>query len=1116
MTDQIESVRASSTAERAEAEIARKNEQLQEAQAHIESVLASITDTHILFDRQWRYVYVNEAAGHAIGRPRERILGRTLWELFPDIVGTELDRQYHRAMDERVPVAFDFHYPTRDTWWANRFYPTPEGLAVFATDITDRKRAEEALRRGQDELEQRVFQRTEQLSAVNAELLKEIAERKRAEAGLVALKDELAAELTAMARLHEVSTRLLTTTELQPLLEEVLSATMTLLNADFGNVQLYDPKSHALKISAQRGFQQEFLDYFDSVQEGTASCGAAMERRERVIVEDVLTDPVFAPHLHIVVAAGYRAVQSTPLFSRDGELLGMISTHFRQPHRPSERELRFIDLYARLAAEMIERKRIEQMLQEHQHRFRVALESSAVAFTLLRAVRDESAHIVDFGWLYLNPAASRILGRAPEELIGRRVREVLPDAWEPPGLFEGFVQVVHTGEPRDLEVLSRRNGIDTWFHNIAAKLDDGIAVWFADVTERRRAEEELRRSEAFLAEGQRISHTGSWAVKFPSEDVFWSEEMYRIYGLDPATTKLSQQLAFQLIHPEDRLSVQMAFERAVRDKSDYAVAHRAIMADGSIKHLHALGHPMFNESGDVIEYVGTVMDVTEPKLAEAALRRSEAYLAEGQRLSHTASWAWNISSEDLYWSEEHYRIFGLNGSNAKPTKASTEHLIHREDRTLVEQTLEKAVQERSGFDLEFRIVLPDGTVKHLHSLGHPIDNGSADLEFAGVVMDVTERRDGEAKLAESERRFRQLAESIPHHVWSFRPDSSSVGYCNQRLIDYTGLTPEEIKTAGWAALHPDDVERVKAAWEKAWANGGDYQMEQRVRGRDGRYRRFVCRGVAVKDEQGRPIEWFGTDTDVEERRRAEEALHKSQAELAHVSRMTMMGELAASIAHEINQPLGAIVNNSNACLGLFNRSAPQREVREALSDIVSDANRASAIIARIRALYKRTPPEKTSLTIEHVIADVLTLAHVPLVERHIKVRTELADDLPRVLGDRVQLQQVLLILVVNGVEAMLAVADERRVLTIGGRREELDGRPGVLITVQDFGGGFKPEDSERLFDAFYTSKPDGLGMGLRISRSIVEAHGGRLWATSNDGQGATFHFALPAETPLAS
>jgi PAS domain S-box-containing protein len=848
-------------AEAAEAEVARKNEQLQEARARTESVLASVTDTHILFDRRWRYVYVNEAAARAIGLPREHIvgLGRTLWELFPDIVGTELDRQYHRAMDERVPVAFDFYYSTRDTWWANRFYPTPEGLAIFATEITERKRAEEALRRARDELEQRVFERTAQLSAANAELSKEIAERKQAEAGLLALKDELAAEVTAMTRLHELSTRLLASTELQPLLEGVLDATIALLNADFGNVQLYNPQTGALEIVAHRGFQQEFLDYFNSVHEGTASCGAALQRRrERVIVEDVLTDPVFEPHLQIVAAAGYRAVQSTPLFSRSGEPLGMISTHFRQPHRPSERELRLTDLYARQAAEMIERKRAEQTLREHQQRFRVALESSAVAFTILRAVRDESARIIDFEWLYLNPAASRILGRAPEKLIGRQVLEVLPDAWDPPRLFECFVQVVHTGEHGDLEVLSRPNGIDRWFRNIATKLDDGLAVWFADVTERRRAEEDLRRSEAFLAEGQRISHTGSWSVKIPSEDVFWSQEVFRIHGLDPATTKLSQQMVFQLIHPEDRLFVKEAFERALRDKSDYAVEHRAILADGSIKHLHALGHPAFNESGDLIEYVGTIMDTTE-------------------------------------------------------------------------------------------------------------------------------------------------------------------------------------------------------------------------------------------------------------RKRAEEEIRKTEAELRHVTRVTTMGELAASIAHEINQPLGAIVNNGNVAMRLATAENGSRDkLVEVLSDIVSDANRTSAIIARIRSVMRKSAPEKTSLQLKDLVADVLALAQRELAERRIEVRTELPEDLPRVSGDRVQLHQVLLNLLMNGMEAMSAVEYERRVITIRGQRDELDGRPAVLITVRDLGGGFEPEDSERLFDAFYTTKPDGLGMGLRISRSIVEAHSGRLWAMSGAGPGATFYCVLPA------
>jgi signal transduction histidine kinase len=249
--------------------------------------------------------------------------------------------------------------------------------------------------------------------------------------------------------------------------------------------------------------------------------------------------------------------------------------------------------------------------------------------------------------------------------------------------------------------------------------------------------------------------------------------------------------------------------------------------------------------------------------------------------------------------------------------------------------------------------------------------------------------------------------------------------------------------------------------------------------------------------------------DITERKRAEETLQQLQAELAHVTRTTTMGELAASIAHEINQPLGAIVNNGNACLRLLGEAPAQDDVRQALADIVDDANRASAVIARIRALTKQSIPEKAALNFRDVIADVLTLARRELAERRITVHTELVDDLPRVSGDRIQLQQVLLNLVRNGIEAMSAMEDKRRVMVLRGQRSELDGKPALLLTVQDFGDGFPEEDADRLFEAFYTTKPHGTGLGLRISRSIMEAHGGHLWATSQPGIGATFSLNLP-------
>jgi signal transduction histidine kinase len=259
-----------------------------------------------------------------------------------------------------------------------------------------------------------------------------------------------------------------------------------------------------------------------------------------------------------------------------------------------------------------------------------------------------------------------------------------------------------------------------------------------------------------------------------------------------------------------------------------------------------------------------------------------------------------------------------------------------------------------------------------------------------------------------------------------------------------------------------------------------------------------------------------------EREQAEAALRQAQADLAHVSRVTTMGELTASITHEVNQPLTAVVNNANACLDLL-EPAPKRpgaggpqdiakleEVREALGEILDDADRASAVIKRVRQLAKRAPIEKSRLDLKDVINDVLALARYESVARRVTIRAELPQDLPSVSGDRVQLQQVLLNLVMNGMDAMSSVEESKRVLMISGRREMRDEAPAALLSVQDAGTGFKPEAMDRLFEAFYTTKPQGMGMGLAISRSIVEAHGGRLWAEPNQGPGATFLFTLPA------
>jgi C4-dicarboxylate-specific signal transduction histidine kinase len=261
--------------------------------------------------------------------------------------------------------------------------------------------------------------------------------------------------------------------------------------------------------------------------------------------------------------------------------------------------------------------------------------------------------------------------------------------------------------------------------------------------------------------------------------------------------------------------------------------------------------------------------------------------------------------------------------------------------------------------------------------------------------------------------------------------------------------------------------------------------------------------------EGTEKEWLAFVLDLSDQKRAEKALQKTQAELAHLTRVTTLGELTASIAHEVNQPLAAIANNVNACL-TFLAAGPENlhEVEGALSEIVEDVERANSIIVRMQALAKKVPPEMTRLNLEEVVTDVLSLIHHDLTRRQVTIQTELPKDLPPVLGDRVQLQQVLLNLVMNGVEAMSEIAEGERKISIRARRHENNGKPAVLVSVQDSGVGLKPAEVDRLFEAFYTTKARGLGMGLAISRSIIEAHGGRLWAAPTGGPGATFEFIL--------
>jgi PAS domain S-box-containing protein len=364
---------------------------------------------------------------------------------------------------------------------------------------------------------------------------------------------------------------------------------------------------------------------------------------------------------------------------------------------------------------------------------------------------------------------------------------------------------------------------------------------------------------------------------------------------------------------------------------------------------------------------------------------------------------------------------------------------------------------------------------------------------------------------EREKKFREAIETMPALAFVALPDGYRT-FVNHGWVEYTGMTVQQASGSGWqAAVHPDDLKKVIEQWRTSAAKGDALQYEARLRrGADGGYRWFQMRAAPLRDKRGKLVKWCGVATDIEDRKRAEgeqEKLRQLEADLAHINRVSMLGELATSIAHEVNQPLTGIVSNGGACLRFLSGDAPNlEEAREAVRDIVRDGNRAGQVIARIRALTKRTALPREELDLNDTVREVLALVGHEAKRQRVVIRTQFADDLSPVSGDRVQLQQVVLNLVMNGIEAMSGVDERARELVIRTRNIDEDQ---VQVIVQDSGTGIDPNTMGKIFDPFYTTKAGGMGMGLSISHSILQNHGGRLWGTANDGPGTSFHFTLP-------
>jgi PAS domain S-box-containing protein len=547
------------------------------------------------------------------------------------------------------------------------------------------------------------------------------------------------------------------------------------------------------------------------------------------------------------------------------------------------------------------------------------------------------------------------------------------------------------GEPLQIEQrLRRADGEYRWHfvERVPLRGDTGkVTKWYSsgsDIDDQKRAERALQLSRAQLANAERelrltldTMPTLAWRTRADGFAEYLNKPWLDYTGLS-----LEQALGWEwqaAVNPDDRPHLLAAWERILASGKTAEVEARLRRFDGAYRWFLFRPAPLYDEAGKVVRWYGTNTDIEDRKHAEFALQRSQAYLAEAQKLSRTGSIGYNVTTRELFWSEETYEILGYCRTDEPSMDAALAH-VHPDDRALVLHQVERAQRRETDFDYEHRLLMADGRIKHVHVLAHLVKDASGNEEVLGALMDVTQAK------------------------------------------------------------------------------------------------------------------------------KAQEELQTAQAELAHASRVATLGEMSASIAHEVNQPLAAIVANGQASLRFFEHEPPDLNgVRGALEWIVKDGNRAAEVVQRVRTLVKKTDTQKVVLDINDAINDVIALLQRELSAHRVWLKLELAANLPKVFADRVQLQQVMMNLIMNGAEAMQEVEDRPRLLTIRSSVDEGQ----VAVAVKDCGIGLTADDQSRLFNAFFSTKPGGLGIGLSICRSIIEAHGGRLWPSANPDHGATFQFVLP-------
>jgi PAS domain S-box-containing protein len=964
--------------------------------------------------------------------------------------------------------------------------------------------------------------------------------------------------------------------------------------------------------------------HFARMRFNVGKVGQVAATRHPILVEDVAAQNDWIVRPEWVKREEIRSFAGHPLIFRD-KLLGVIAVFSRQPL--GQREFTWLGLFANQAAVAIANACAEEALRSSERNLAALVNTIPTAAWTTRP--DGYCDFLNQVWL-------DHAGMTAEQAAGWGwVEAVHPD--DRPKLVEVWQSCLVSGIPLDTEARIRRfDGSYRWFlirGNPLKDERDNILKWYGtcvDIEDRKRGEEALHARE--LSWRQIVDNIPGLVatMRAMGEIEFLNRQTLEYFG--KTGEELKNWALIDAVHPDDLPRVIEARTKSIETGQIYEIEHRCRRADGVYRWFQVRGLPARNAEGTISAWYLLLTDIDDRKRAEEVLRTRE--LEVRSFFDNTPGLLARLSPDGIPEIFNPPFLHYLGRTPQEIGQWRMNDIVHPDDLAHTIEVFGNALSTGQPFEFEYRLRRFDGVYRWFQARVVPVRNVEGQiLHWNALVTDIDDRKKAEEALQSSERNLSLMINVIPTVIAVLGTDGSML-YANQTALDYTGLTLEDVqkKDSRSRIFHPEDVETLREERGAALTLGVPFENEQRVLGKDGRYRWFLIRYNPLLDEHGRIDRWYVAAADIEDRKRAEarveqaylrlteaqqlsktgsfitdllmdehdwseeafrifefdpavkvtverirntihpedlptfeaviargmtgadvefgfrivtsrgtvkhlrgmarvmaqsgarplfigamqdetqrklaeEALDKARSELAHVARIATLNALTASIAHEVNQPLSGIITNASTCRRMLDGDPPNIEgARETARRIIRDGNRASDVISRLRVLFSKKDFTLEPLDLNEATREVIALSLSDLQRNRVVLLADLAEDLPPVIGDRVQLQQVILNLVRNASDAMLGVDGRPKELLIKTAGDESDR---VRLSVIDAGVGFSPETADKLFEAFHTTKSDGMGIGLSVSRSIIERHHGRLWAEANAGPGATFSFSIP-------